>query len=130
MFIIFVLKFILFVWTFLFIIDFIAFFIALVSILFYTESYFLRYTGIVYLTLPTLIKWINKNNALDKYTEIYYRFLLHIIGFNVEDSEPCLSEFLHDKNAENIVTEKTCFKSLTNPSCIDLFLTNFRMLVQ
>ena len=36
-----------------------------------------------------------------------------------------LSEFLlYEYNTENIV-KKTCFKSLTNPSCIDFFLTNF-----
>ena len=25
---------------------------------------------------------------------------------------------------KNLVKEKTCFKNVTNPSCIDLFLTN------
>ena len=49
-----------------------------------------------------------------------------LIGdFNAEDTEPRLSEFLYEHNAENIVKDKTCFKSLNNPSCIDLFLTNF-----
>ena len=27
-------------------------------------------------------------------------------------------------SAKNIVKEETCFKSIENPSCIDLFLTN------
>ena len=66
----------------------------------------------------------NLGNALDKYSQDYERFLL-IGDFNVEDTEPCLSEFLYEHNAENIVKDKTCFKSLNNPSCIDLFLTNF-----
>ena len=35
-------------------------FTRLYSFCFYTENYFLRYTGIVYLTLLTLNKWINK----------------------------------------------------------------------
>ena len=35
-----------------------------------------------------------------------------------------MSEFLYKFNAKNLVKEKTCFKSLDNPSCIDLFLTN------
>ena len=49
-----------------------------------------------------------------------------LIGdFNAEDTESCLSEFFYEHNAENIVKGKTCFKSLNNPSCIDLFLTNF-----
>ena len=66
----------------------------------------------------------NLGNALDKYSQDYERFLL-IGDFNAEDTEPCLSEFLYEHNAENIVKDKTCFKSLNNPSCIDLFLTNF-----
>ena len=66
----------------------------------------------------------NLGNALDKYSQDYKRFLL-IGDFNVEYTEPCLSEFLYEHNAENIVKDKTCFKSLNNPSCIDLFLTNF-----
>ena len=69
------------------------------------------------------------DNALDKYTQNYDRFLL-IGDFNAEDSERCLSEFLHGYNAENIVKEKTCFKSLTNPSCIDLLLTNVPSCIQ
>ena len=63
------------------------------------------------------------NTVLDKYTQNYDRFLL-IGDFNTEDFEPCLSEFLHDFNAENTVKEKTCFKSLANPGCIDLLLNN------
>ena len=51
-------------------------------------------------------------------------FLL-IGDFNAEDTDPCLSEFLYEHNAENIVKDKTCFKILSNPSSIDLFLTNF-----
>ena len=43
------------------------------------------------------------DNAID--TQNYDRFLL-IGDLNVEDSEPCLSEFPHDYNAENIVKEK------------------------
>jgi len=61
---------------------------------------------------------------LIKYSQDYERFLL-IGDFNAEDTEQCLSEFLYEHNAENIVKDKTCFKSLNNPSCIDLFLTNF-----
>ena len=65
----------------------------------------------------------NLGNVLDKYTQKYDRFLL-IGDFSAEDSEPCLSEFVHDSNTENIIKEKTYFKSLINPSCIDLLLTN------
>ena len=44
--------------------------------------------------------------------------------FNAEESEPCLSEFLFEANAKNIVKEPTCVKSLSNPSCTDLVITN------
>ena len=44
--------------------------------------------------------------------------------FNAEESEPCLSQFLYEYNAKNIVKENTCFKNALNPSCIDLFITN------
>ena len=48
-----------------------------------------------------------------------------LIGdFNAEDSELCLSQFLFERNAKNIVKEPTCFKSLSNPSCIALVITN------
>ena len=45
-------------------------------------------------------------------------------NFNAEESEPCLSQFLYEYNAKNIVKENTCFKNALNPSCIDLFITN------
>ena len=45
-------------------------------------------------------------------------------GFNAEESEPCLSQFLYEYNAENTVKESTCFKNVLNPSCIDLFIAN------
>ena len=60
--------------------------------------------------------------ALDVYSN-YEKFLL-AGDFNVEEDEACLKEFLFEYNAKNLVKEKTCFKSIDNPSCIDLFLTN------
>ena len=48
-----------------------------------------------------------------------------LIGdLNAEESEPCPSQFLFEMNAKNIVKEPTCYKSLSNPSCIDLVITN------
>ena len=44
--------------------------------------------------------------------------------FNADESEPCLSQFLFEINAKNIVKEATCFKILSSPSCIDLVITN------
>ena len=50
---------------------------------------------------------------------------LCLFGYlNAEESEPYLPQFLYDYNAKNIVKENTCFKNASNPSCIDLFITN------
>ena len=46
------------------------------------------------------------------------------MAFIVEEEESCLKEFLFEYNAKNLVQENTCFKSIDNTSCIDLFLTN------
>ena len=61
--------------------------------------------------------------GLDRYSKYYEKFIL-IGHFNAEESEPCLSQFLFEMNAKNIVKEPTCYKSLRNPSCIDLIITN------
>ena len=53
----------------------------------------------------------------------YEKFML-VGDFNVEDSEPCRSQFLYEYNAKNIVEENTCFKNALSPSCINLFITN------
>ena len=48
-----------------------------------------------------------------------------LIGdFNAEESEPCLLQFLFEMNAKNIVKEPICYKSLSNPSYIDLVIAN------
>ena len=44
--------------------------------------------------------------------------------FNAEESEPCLSQFLYEHNANNIVKGNNYFKNELNPSCIDFFITN------
>ena len=61
--------------------------------------------------------------AMDIYLGGYDRFLL-AGDFNCEESEQHLKSFLDQYHAINIVKEKTCFKSVNNPSCIDLFITN------
>ena len=62
-------------------------------------------------------------NGLDIYKKFYDKYML-VGDFNAEDSEPFLSLFLFEMNPKNIVKEPTCFKSLSNPSCIDLVITN------
>ena len=61
--------------------------------------------------------------ALDVYSNKYDKFLL-IGDFNAEVGEINLDTFLKDYDANNIVREKTCYKNIENPSCIDLFITN------
>ena len=60
--------------------------------------------------------------ALDIYSN-YDTFLL-TGDFNIEEGERCLKDFLYEFKARNLVKQKTCFKSINNPRCIDLFLTN------
>ena len=55
-------------------------------------------------------------NSLDIYNQFYDKFLL-IGDFNAQDSETCLSEFLYQYEAKNIVRDKTCFKNPENASC-------------
>ena len=43
---------------------------------------------------------------------------------NAQVGEPDIDIFLQDYEAKNIVKDKTCFKSIGNPSCVDLFITN------
>ena len=61
--------------------------------------------------------------AIDLYLGKYDKFLL-AGDFNVEDVEPSLDSFLYKYEAKNLVKNKTCFKSITNPSCVDLLITN------
>ena len=41
-----------------------------------------------------------------------------------KSSKFCLDSFLYQHELKNLIKEKTCFKNVSNPSCIDLFLTN------
>ena len=61
--------------------------------------------------------------GLDMYSKFYERYML-IGDFNAEESEPCISQFLFEMNAKNIVKETICYKILSNPSCIDLVITS------
>ena len=65
----------------------------------------------------------NVKYALDTYRQTFDKFLL-VGDFNIEDTDPTMSEFLFENHSKNLVKQKTCFKSTKNPSCIDLFITN------
>ena len=62
-------------------------------------------------------------NCLDAFSSTYDWFLLGG-DFNAENSEEHLFSFLERHNPANIIKDKTCFKILDNPSCIDLFIIN------
>ena len=61
---------------------------------------------------------------LDTYAHSYEKVLL-AGDFNSQDHELRISNFMSEHNLKNIVKSPTCFKSLENPTCIDLFITNF-----
>ena len=71
----------------------------------------------------------NVGKSMDKLISQYDNIIL-IGDFNVEPHETSLSEFCEIHNLKNLVMEPTCFKSLTNPTCIDLILTNRSMSFQ
>ena len=67
------------------------------------------------------LKEIGKN--LDIYSLKYDNFIL-LGNLNSEPKEQFVKDFCQVYNCKNIVKGNTCFKSLANPSCIDLFITN------
>ena len=60
--------------------------------------------------------------GLDIYQE--YENIIILGDFNIQEHEQVLSEFLYTFNSKNIIREATCFKSVDNPSIIDLIVTN------
>ena len=61
--------------------------------------------------------------SLNKYLSKYDNIIL-LGDFNSEISETAMFDFCDIYNLENLVNKATCFKNPTNPSCIDLILTN------
>ena len=64
----------------------------------------------------------NVDKALDMYS--YYDKILLTGDFNAEIYDHYLENFLYQHELKSLVKEKLCFKSISNPSCIDLFLRN------
>ena len=64
----------------------------------------------------------NLDEALDTYSR--YDTLSLVRAFFTKISEHCIESFLYIHELCNLVKEKTCFKNIQNPSCIDLLLTN------
>ena len=61
--------------------------------------------------------------GLGVYMKSYDKFLL-IGDFNAEEGEADMENVMELYDLGNLIKEKTCFKSVENPSCVDLFLTN------
>ena len=62
------------------------------------------------------------NKTLDTYSN--YKKVLLVGDFKIEITEHYMESFLYEHELSNLVKEKTCFKNMQNPSCIDLLLTN------
>ena len=60
---------------------------------------------------------------LDRFLPQYENLLL-LGDFNSEMCEEHMENFCETYNLTNLITDPTCFKSLENPSCIDVMLTN------
>ena len=50
--------------------------------------------------------------------------LMSLLLLVAETTEHYTESFLYEQELSNLVKEKTCFKNIQNPSCIDLLLTN------
>ena len=63
-------------------------------------------------------------NYLDKAIDTYgnYEKVLLVGDFNTETAEHYMKSFLYEHELSNLVKEKTCFKNMQNPNCIDLLL--------
>ena len=70
----------------------------------------------------------NLDKAFDTYSSYEKRLLIG--DFNTETSEPRIDSFTYEHDLQNLVKEKPCFKSVENPSCLDLILRNNAMAFQ
>ena len=74
--------------------------------------------------------WQDKNyyfNSMAKALDVYgakFENIILVGDFNTKESEQVLSDFIFEQNLHNIISFPTCFKSVDNPSTIDLMLTN------
>ena len=70
----------------------------------------------------------NLDKAFDTYSSYEKRLLRG--HFNTKTSEPRIASFIYKHDLQNLEKEKIYFKSVENPSCIDLILTNNAMAFQ
>ena len=69
---------------------------------------------------------------LDKAFDTYSSYEKHLLigDFNTETSQPRIDSFISEHDLQNLVKEKTCFKSVEKPSCIHLILSTNAMAFQ
>ena len=79
--------------------------------------------GRIILTNDNIDNIDNIGRALDIYTQTYDK-ILSTGDFNAEEEECTLGHFMELYDLRNLIKESTCFKSVQNLSCVDLFLTN------
>ena len=65
----------------------------------------------------------NLGRCLNKTLSTYDNFIL-LGDMNAEPSNQILKDFCQLYSCKNLINDKTCFKNLQNPSCIDLMITN------
>ena len=65
----------------------------------------------------------NRSRGLHFYLWKYDNFMV-LEDFNAETSNTTISEICATYNLKNLIKEPTCSKSLENPTCVDIILTN------
>ena len=65
-------------------------------------------------------------NNLDKSLDAYSNYEKNLLvgDFNAQTIDHYLNSFLYQHELSSRIKENTCFKNVSNPTCIDLFLTN------
>ena len=63
------------------------------------------------------------SKEITSHSSKYDNFLL-LGDFNSEPAEEAMKSFCQIYNFENLLDKPTCYKNLTNPSCVDFILTN------
>ena len=63
------------------------------------------------------------SSSLDKLMHNYDNIIL-LSDFNSESNEPCMKKFRETYNLSSLIKLPTCFRNPTNPSSIDVILTN------
>ena len=67
----------------------------------------------------------NQTIFLSKNLDYYlYDNIIILVDFNTEPKDKFMNEFINMYGIKTVFNESTCYKNVSNPSCIDLILTN------